>query len=117
MTTLYVYMRRKNKMEIKEFEEKLKSCKNMIMHSNNFIGKVLKDKNKHTISFEKKCNQCHHKENKSVVVYFKKPHQMTIFEAGLLFYVWGHNKKPLDYTGYHKCPAGKEFIENIEKID
>jgi hypothetical protein len=52
----------------------------------------------------------------SITVSFKEPHHMTIFEAELLFAVFYLKKKPVDFSSYHKCIAGKRFIENIEEI-
>lgn len=53
---------------------------------------------------------------KGLVVYFTKPHQLTIFEAELLFDLIVLRMKPRDYASYHKCKAGERFIENIKKI-
>jgi hypothetical protein len=49
-------------------------------------------------------------------VFFKFPHRLTIFEAGLLYSLIVLKKKPRDYAGYFKCQAGKEFLDSIEKI-
>lgn len=43
------------------------------------------------------------------------PEHLTIFEAGLL-YCTCKGIKPYDYAQYHKCEAGKRFIESIESI-
>lgn len=52
-----------------------------------------------------------------VKVYFKQPQQLTIFQAGLLICLYVLKRLPRDYGGYFKCPAGKEFAENIEKVN
>lgn len=72
------------------------------------------DKTK-TIYSEDKCNCCNKlKSEQKVIVVFKKPVKLTIFEAGLLFMVFIENKRPFDYGNYHECVAGKEFIDNIK---
>ena len=71
---------------------------------------------------EKICPYCKRGFNDSIentlIVYFKDlPQHLTIFQASMLFLVFKLKKKPCDYAKYHKCPAGKKFIENIVKIE
>jgi hypothetical protein len=40
---------------------------------------------------------------------------LTIFEASLL-YLLSKGKIPMDYAAYHKCPAGIEFFDSIERF-
>ncbi len=47
---------------------------------------------------------------------FKKACSLSIFQAEMLFAIWHLRKIPRDYGNYHKCKAGKEFIENIKKL-
>jgi len=64
------------------------------------------------------CHKCNTTCAKSVRVTFKKAiEHFTVFEAGLLYYLFCLNKKPVDYAGYHNCVAGKEFIENINGVE
>lgn len=64
------------------------------------------------------CHKCNTKCPEYVKVTFKEPkHNLTVFEAGLLYYLFSRNKKPIDYAGYHTCVAGKRFIENIKGVE
>lgn len=67
------------------------------------------------------CPRCGHPEpdiTKWCVVLFKSPQKnLTLFQAEMLYTIFVLDKKPYDYQDYHECPAGKEFIENIEKIE
>lgn len=64
-----------------------------------------------------KCKHCGNESKKRLTISFIKPHKITVFEAGLLWMLFVENKKPVDYAGFHKCTAGKEFIKNIGSID
>jgi hypothetical protein len=55
-------------------------------------------------------------EGKGIRVFFKKKHSLTVFETGMLYCVLIINRLPYDYANFHKCEAGKNFFENIEKI-
>lgn len=63
------------------------------------------------------CNCCKRTTNETkLLVSFKKLQRLTIFQAEMLFMVVVQEKKPRDYADYHKCIAGKEFIENINNL-
>lgn len=52
------------------------------------------------------------------VLYLKKPvKDLSIFQCEMLYCLVVKKKKPNDYAQYHKCEAGREFFENIEKIE
>jgi hypothetical protein len=68
------------------------------------------------LSTKEKCSKCGHEKKTEVIAWFKKPVRLTIFEAEMLFAVFGLGRRPLDYANYHKCPAGKEFVESIDDI-
>lgn len=73
---------------------------------------------KRTISKSFTCKHCGHSEWQFVKVTFKTvPERITIFEAGMLFSVFHDNKLPKDYADFHKCQHGRQFIDNIEKIE
>lgn len=63
------------------------------------------------------CRHCNHSSNEVVIVQFKEPHHLTVFETGLLFSLFYHNRRPIDYASFHKCVAGKRFIENIVNVE
>ena len=68
-----------------------------------------------TIYTDEKCHCCNRiKTETKLVVKFKNKTNLTIFQADMLFMILMENKKPRDYADYHKCIAGKEFIDNIE---
>lgn len=78
--------------------------------------KTNKEHTRQTIYKDFKCKSCGTHISQKVIVYFKKYHQLTIFEAHLLFYLFILKKKPMDYGNYHRCIAGKEFIANIDDV-
>ena len=64
---------------------------------------------------EEKCTCCKRQlHEKQLIVKFKTEKRLTIFEADMLWMVLAEGKKPKDYADYHKCIAGREFIENID---
>lgn len=108
-------------MEVEQFKEKLKSCG----YSAERTGyKQIKVKvNKERTNFviyaqeEVKIFGKGRKFKQEVEVLFNKPqNKLSIFQAELLFFVFGLNKKPLDYAQYHKCKSGSEFIQNIKSF-
>ena len=104
-------------MEIEEFKAKLKLAKYSLIDTALYDIKVSsKDNNTKKIYSKGVCSNCKREDNKEVVVTFYKPHNLTIFEAGLLYALYCLNKKPRDYAGYDNCIAGMEFIENIKSI-
>jgi len=73
---------------------------------------------KKTIASSCKCDKCSSKTEKSIVVKFKEAvTSLKIFQAEMLYAIFVMKKKPHDYSQYHKCVAGKRFIENIESIE
>lgn len=64
-----------------------------------------------------KCGQSMTNSGKTVIVKLHKPiEHFSIFEAELLYELYAENKRPYDYAGFHKCPAGREFIGNIAEV-
>ena len=105
-------------MEINDFVERLKNAKPTLKDTAFFNIKLKRneDGTKQIIYSDYTCEHCGTHINRYVQVWFKKPHTLTVFEAGLLYALFVENEKPKDYAGYHNCIAGKEFINNIEKI-
>ncbi len=107
-------------MEIQKFEEILEKTKPSSIITAQFKDLKLKTNHEHTVQIvytEELCKSCNRSlSSKKVGVEFFKPHQLTIFEAVMLYMVFVDNKMPRDYARFHKCPAGKEFVENIKEI-
>lgn len=106
-------------MQIEEFVKKLKDTKGIAKDTALLKVKVMTNK-EHTsqrIYSESKCSQCGHTTTIIVFILFSKEQKLSVFQAGLLFSLYVLNKKPNDYANYHKCIAGKEFIENIKSIE
>lgn len=107
-------------MEIKEWIKVLKGKKVSLNQDRikNLECFVSPDRTAVTL---KQTNECFHCKNKTEievnVCFFKPQEHLTIFEAETLFYLFGLNKKPREYAGYHNCIAGKRFIENIKEVD
>ena len=56
-------------------------------------------------------------EGAGVKVTFKQAREgLTLFEADLLCHIVHLEKRPADYADYHKCIAGKRFIESIDRL-
>lgn len=110
-------------MEMNKFIEKLKSCKKTEYDSSHFNYKdevriySYSDTHKE-IRMEKFCMKCNHAEIKSgISIHFKISHQLTIFECGLIVFMYAYNQIPSDYAQYHKTKSGQEFIDNIIGVD
>ena len=69
------------------------------------------------VSLNPKILEITDKDKKGVRVTFKKPHELTIFEEGLLYSLFVLKKKPRDYANYFKCFAGKEFLDSVAEIE
>lgn len=105
-------------MEMKDFLEKLKACKLTTKYTSFFGVKVsssISGLNK-KIYTNTPCKTCGRDSLIEVVVEFHKPLRLTVFQAEMLYAVFALSRKPADYASYHKCQAGKEFIENIKSI-
>lgn len=50
------------------------------------------------------------------VEFYQSIEHMSIFQAELLYMLYVQNRKPSDYAGFHKSPAGRKFIENILEV-
>jgi len=74
------------------------------------------DRTIQTLFREEICKTCKNKNKQSIMVFFKESQRLTIFQAEMLFAVFALNRIPIDYANYHKCEAGKKFIQNIDKI-
>jgi len=105
-------------MRIEDFKKRIKQAK-MTNKETGFLNVRVKtnlDRTRQIIYKEDVCACCGIKNRTGVRVIFNRPRHLTIFEAGLLYALFVQNKKPKDYAGYHRCEAGKEFIENIKEI-
>jgi len=111
-------------MKIEEFIKKLRECKKSAVYTgtSKFKLKVKRISDGVTIYEEsnKICRYCGTDLSKTLkgveVLFFKEQKPLSIFQAYLLYMVYVLNKIPSDYANYHKCIAGKEFIENIKQI-
>lgn len=104
-------------MKVDEFVKKLKEAKLTQTETAFFNVKVKRfDDGVIKIYKEEKCKYCKVVDYRAVEISFHKEHTLTIFEAGLLYALYILNKKPKDYANFHKCIAGKRFIENIKSI-
>lgn len=105
-------------MKIEEFIEKIRQCKPASIYTG-YLGvkvKSNKEKTAKVLYMKTKCQGCGKTNVKSIHVLFNEPQNLTIFQADLLFMVYSMGKSPRDYANYHKCIAGKRFIENIKEI-
>ena len=105
------------KMEIEQFKQKLKQAKKGTYHTAGIPLKVrgLRE-NQLRIEIPKPLHKTYSGSPTSIIVCFNKLTHLTIFEVGLLFYLFAYNKIPMDYGQYHECQAGKEFIENLREV-
>ena len=105
-------------MEYKKFVNIIRKAKPSTKTTAQLSIKVITNK-EHTIQklyTEKECRLCKQRIKKTVMVIFKKPIKLSIFQAGMLYSIFVENKKPVDYASYHECIAGKEFIDNIKGL-
>ena len=107
-------------MELNKFIEKVTQSKASPIMTGFFNVKVITDNSRtlQKLFSLKECKHCGHiSDTDNVVVSFHESVHLTIFQAELLYAVFVLEKKPCDYAHYHNCIAGKEFIENIKKIE
>jgi len=109
------------KMKIKEFVDRVRKARRSAGYSGtiatNLSVSSSQDLKEMRIKRVKKCRLCKHEETEMVTVRFYQPHRLTIFETALLFSLFAENRIPVDYAGFHKCIAGKRFIENLREVD
>lgn len=112
-------------MEIKEFIEKVKKCKKSYVTTGSMGLKVQTDFEHKiwllSIEENKICKCCGRGLEKQSsflqVTFYNRLEHLTYFTSELLFMMYKQGKLPADYAQYHKCEAGKQFIENIKKIE
>ena len=109
-------------MRVEDFVVITKSVKKSLIETAYFNFKAKKDSEKNVWILYTTLGVCKHcgnvKDVEGVIVHFDKPQtSLTIFEAGLLFALFVEKKLPFDYAQYHKCVAGKEFVENITLVE
>ena len=106
-------------MEIEQFVQYIKRSKTGYVDSGSQDLKVRSNSwgTELIIYTIEKCHKCNRDDPKEIMVSFFKSQSLTVFEAGMLFYLFSHNKKVTDYGEYHKCQAGIEFINNIKQIE
>jgi len=106
-------------MKEEDFVLKLKDLKKGTYKDTRDL-KVIKYSNRHFKIYKNKiiCSKCKTSINQELEVKFKIGKEyLTMFEGYMLFMVFVLGKKPEDYASYHKCIAGKRFIEDIEEIN
>lgn len=111
-------------MIINDFLYFLQQCKPSQKTTGGFLGvklyRYIKNTCKIILKKEEVCPRCHTDLSKQEigieVIFEKSMESLTIFQAEMLFMVFAMKQKPYDYASYHKCIAGKKFIENIKSI-
>ncbi|MBS3748125.1 MAG: hypothetical protein KGY67_00310 [Candidatus Thermoplasmatota archaeon] len=109
-------------MEIKEFVDRIKKAKKTFKESDEYTKgltvRVNKKRTKFILSKQDKCSCCGHIRYEFMNIEFYNPEgHLTLFESGMLYALFVKNKLVKDYHKYHNCIAGKQFIENIKKIE
>ena len=107
-------------MKVEEFAEQVKKARLSTKITGQIGVKVSTTPTKLVwwIYKEDACRYCHRKSERRIMVEFNSPQEhLTIFEAEMLYSVFGEGRKPRDYAGYHKCEAGRKFVENIKEIE
>ena len=107
-------------MELKRFIDIVKNAKPSLVYTGSASYKLKVATNKeHTIQkiyTRYECSHCNTNTERKIMVKFKEPQRLSIFQAYLLYMLFLENKKPNDYAQYHKCIAGKKFIDNILEV-
>lgn len=108
-------------MNVEDFLMHVRACKGYtnVTGSQKIFTWTNPEHTKKTIGKECKCTcpKCGFDCEEKVIIKFKEPvRNLTIFQAGMFYCIFLMKKKPHDYAQYHKCVAGKRFIENIESI-
>lgn len=117
-------------MKIETFQDKYKLCiKSQIQTGySDRIGElkitVNPERTIFTISKKQKEKICKHcgtdltkNEYNELIVEFKEHQEpLTVFETYMLWMMFKMKLIPYDYANYHKCIAGKRFIENIKEL-
>lgn len=105
-------------MKIEEFVSKIRNAKYGALETGSMRLKVFsnKERTQQEIKFDGKMHKFNANLPQEICVIFFNSCRITIFQAGLLFYLFAYNKKPVDYGSYHDCIAGKEFIGNIKAV-
>lgn len=105
-------------MELNDFIKLVKKAKHYTKQTALYKTKCLvnKERTRYTIYSLNTCRHCKSKNWQGIQVFFKRPMHLTVFQAGLLFALFYFKRVPSDYASYHKCIAGKEFIENIDTV-
>lgn len=113
-------------MDVDDFVSKVRSCRYHSEGSGFLTGFIDRDKRLYFSSertyarmvLNKPCKCCGCSIEKELIITFFKPSKpLTIFEADLLWAIYVLGKRPADYASYHKCEAGRSFIENIKTIE
>lgn len=105
-------------MDVNEYIDHIKQAKPSQIQTGFFHIKCQSNP-EHTLYIlyrENHCKHCGITTNQKLGIMLKQSHHLTIFEAEMLFAIFCLKKKPADYSSYHKCIAGKRFIENIKEV-
>jgi hypothetical protein len=109
-------------MNIEVFQQKIRQAKRKETETRQYADniRVFVKPNRKIWTLKKLCEKncsCNNCLNNGVKIFFKQPiPQLTIFEACTLYLLFKEGRKAVDYGQWHSCPAGKSFINNIEKI-
>lgn len=106
-------------MDIDDFIKRYKQAKRGSKATANIVVHIIvqRDDRDKIIINRFICRHCKSEITNGIKIKFFKEHKLTIFESGMLYYLFCENKIPQDYAQWHKCQAGKEFIANIENIE
>jgi len=106
-------------MDYQEFVAKVEGAKHTQTHTGYVEDLKLyssADRTTYTQVRKHLCRCCGHDDEKRQTIRFKRGQTLSVFENDLLWLVFAEGRRPADYGQYHKCVAGKRFIENIENI-
>ena len=106
------------KMEIKDWIKIVYSTMKLPIYTGglNVRVKCNQEHTKFILFTEKVCEKCKQVMKQKVGVEFYNEAKLSVFEAELLYALFCLKRVPRDYAGYHKCPAGKCFVENIKEV-
>jgi len=109
-------------MELKEWREMMGGCKASTKYTGfgYFCNKPVKVNKERTLFILRREEASKSEFGDGVHEYratakFDKPQKVSVFLADTLFAV-AYGKKPRDYAGYDKYPAGEETIKNLVSL-
>ena len=69
------------------------------------------------VTKDRKIRMIRNEQGAGVKIVFAKPMEhLSVFQNDMLYSIFFLKRKPVDYARYHKCPAGREFFQNIKEL-